>query len=218
MPLASDVNLEQLARRTVDFCGAELQSVANEAAILAARESEQQVFHKHFLEATEKVVFGPEKKSMDVSDKDKKLVAYHEAGHALLSSILPYADPVQKITIIPRGAAGGYVLKYPDDDRSLSSRVRQHFIEDIIVSLGGYVVERMVFSQASVGPCSDLERVTAIAKNMVTRWGMSEKVGPVVISSDRSSEISNDSSKLHNLVDEEVRNILLIVKRQQKNL
>lgn len=217
-PLADDVNIEVIARRTVDFSGADLQSVANEAAILAARESKTKISQKHFLEAIEKVVLGPEKRSIDVSDKDRKLIAYHEAGHALLASVLPYADPVQKITIIPRGGAGGYVLKYPDDDRSISSHVKQHFLEDIMVALGGYVVEKMIFGQASTGPCSDLEKVTATAKNMVTRWGMSEKVGPVVISSRRENAGSNDSSKLQDLVDQEVRKIISECQKKAEKL
>ena len=217
MPLDDDIVFDVVARRTVEFSGAQLQSVANEAAILSARDNKKTVSQEYFLEAIEKVAFGTQKKSKKITDDDRKLVAYHEAGHALLASVLPHANPVQKITIIPRGPAGGYVIHYPENDNTISNRVKEKFLADITVALGGYVTEKMIFSQVSTGPSSDIEQATAIAKNMVTRWGMSEKVGPVLV--DSHGEIPQiQSNSLQDLVDEEVRAIVLSCQKNAEKL
>lgn len=178
-PLAEDVNLAVIAERTPGFSGADLHSLMNEGAILAARENRTQVSQYDLIRSIEKVMLGPERKSHILSKKEKEITAYHEAGHAVLASILPYADPVHKISIISRGRAAGYVLKLPLEDRKLQSK--KEFLDDIAVSLGGYVTERMLFDDLTTGPSNDLQVSTALARDMVTRYGMSEKLGPIAL-------------------------------------
>lgn len=176
-PLAEDVNFEVIATRTPGFSGADLQSLMNEAAILAAREERKQVSQFDIIRSIEKVMLGPERKSHLLSKKEREVTAYHEAGHALVASVLPYADPVQKISIISRGRAAGYTLKLPDEDRKMQSR--KEFIDDIAMTLGGYVAEQMVFDDLTTGPSNDLQVVANLARDMVTKFGMSDKLGPV---------------------------------------
>ncbi len=176
-PLAEDVNFKLIAERTPGFSGADLYSIVNEAAILAAREDRKQVFQFDLIRSIEKVMLGPERKSHLLSKEEKKITAYHEAGHALVASVLPYADPVHKVTIISRGSAGGYTLKLPLEDKKLRSR--REFIDDIAMALGGFVAEKMIFGDITTGPSSDLQAATNIARSMVTRWGMSDIVGPI---------------------------------------
>ncbi len=209
-PLAKNVEFLSIARRTVQFSGADLNSVVNEAAIFAARMNKKEISQNDFLTAIEKVILGPEKKSQTIEEEDRKVVAYHESGHALLSSILPYADPVQKISIVGRGHAGGYVLSTPD--RDILFRTKEKFIQDIMVALGGYICEKKFFKDVSTGPSSDLEKVTAIARNMVTRWGMSEKIGPLVVD-EPAGRMPQGSGAIRELVDKEVS---LIVKTSLK--
>ncbi len=178
-PLAEDVNLRTIAERTPGFSGADLQSLMNEGAILAARENRKKVSQYDLVRAVEKVMLGPERKSHVLSTKEKEITAYHEAGHALVASVLPFADPVHKISIVARGHAGGYTLKLPLEERRLQSR--SEFLDDIAVSLGGYVAEKEIFGDLTTGPSSDLQVSTAIARDMVTKYGMSEKMGPVAL-------------------------------------
>ena len=177
--IESDVNFDVVARRTPGLSGADLASVVNEAAIFAVRGSRKSIQQKDLLAAIEKVMLGPERKGRVITKREKRVIAYHEAGHALLASLLPYADPVQKITIVSRGHAGGYVLSLPDFERRL--KTRKEFIDTIAMALGGYAAEQMVFSDVSTGPSSDLVEVSRLAHDMVTRFGMSDLVGPMVV-------------------------------------
>ncbi len=178
-PLAEDINLKLIAERTPGFSGADLYSLMNEGAILAARENRKKVFQFDLIRAIEKVMLGPERKSHLLSKKEKEITAYHEAGHALVASVLPYADPVHKVSIIARGQAGGYTLKLPLEERRLQSK--KEFIDDIAMSLGGYVAEQIIFGDITTGPSSDLQIATNLARAMVTRWGMSDLIGPIAL-------------------------------------
>jgi cell division protease FtsH len=178
-PFAEDVNLKVIAERTPGFSGADLYSLMNEGAILAARENRTKISQYDLIRSIEKVMLGPERKSHILSKKEKEITAYHEAGHAVLASILPYADPVHKISIISRGRAAGYVLKLPIEDRKLQSK--KEFLDDIAVSLGGYVTEKMMFDDLTTGPSNDLQVSTALARDMVTKYGMSDKLGPIAL-------------------------------------
>ena len=181
-PLAEDINLKLIAERTPGFSGADLYSLMNEGAILAARENRKKVFQFDLIRAIEKVMLGPERKSHLLSVKEKEITAYHEAGHALVASVLPNADPVHKVSIVARGNAGGYTLKLPLEERRLQSK--KEFIDDVAMSLGGYVAEQMIFGDITTGPSSDLQVATNLAKAMVTRWGMSDVIGPVALGGD----------------------------------
>jgi cell division protease FtsH len=178
-PLAEDINLKLIAERTPGFSGADLYSLMNEGAILAARENRKKVFQFDLIRAIEKVMLGPERKSHLLSKKEKEITAYHEAGHAIVASVLPHADPVHKVSIIARGNAGGYTLKLPLEERRLQSK--KEFIDDIAMSLGGYVAEKMTFGDITTGPSSDLQVATSLARAMVTRWGMSDVIGPIAL-------------------------------------
>ncbi|MFA6258026.1 MAG: ATP-dependent zinc metalloprotease FtsH [Candidatus Paceibacterota bacterium] len=178
-PLAEDINLKLIAERTPGFSGADLYSLMNEGAILAARENRKKVFQFDLIRAIEKVMLGPERKSHLLSKKEKEITAYHEAGHAIVASVLPHADPVHKVSIIARGNAGGYTLKLPLEERRLQSK--KEFIDDIAMSLGGYVAEQIIFGDITTGPSSDLQVATNLARAMVTRWGMSDVIGPVAL-------------------------------------
>ncbi len=178
-PLAEDINLELIAERTPGFSGADLYSLMNEGAILAARENRKKVFQFDLIRAIEKVMLGPERKSHLLSKKEKEITAYHEAGHAIVASVLPHADPVHKVSIIARGNAGGYTLKLPLEEKRLQSK--KEFIDDIAMALGGYVAEQMMFGDITTGPSSDLSSATNIARAMVTRWGMSDLIGPIAL-------------------------------------
>ncbi len=176
-PLGPDVALAVIAERTPGFSGAELYSLMNEGAILAARENRTEVTQYDLIRSIEKVMLGPERKSHLLTKKEKELTSYHEAGHALVSSVLPNADPVHKISIISRGRAAGYTLKLPFEDKKMQSR--KQFLDDIAATLGGYVAEEMLFDDVTTGPSNDLMVITALARDMVVRYGMSEKLGPI---------------------------------------
>jgi len=178
-PFAEDVNLEVIAERTPGFSGADLFSLMNEGAILAARENRKKISQFDLIRSIEKVMMGPERKSHLLSVKEKEITAYHEAGHALISSVLAYADPVHKISIISRGRAAGYTLHLPLEDRKMQSK--KEFLDDIAVSLGGHIAEKMVFGDLTTGPSNDLQVLTALARDMVTKFGMSEKIGPMAL-------------------------------------
>jgi cell division protease FtsH len=177
-PLGEDVNLRVIAERTPGFSGADLNSLMNESAILAAREGRKAVAQFDLIRAIEKVMLGPERKSHVLSPSEKRITAYHEAGHALVASCLPEADPVHKISIIARGHAGGYTLKLPMEERRLMSRGT--FLDDIAMSLGGYVAEKEIFGDITTGPSNDLQVATAMARDMVTKYGMST-LGPMAL-------------------------------------
>ncbi len=212
-PFAEDVNLKVIAERTPGFSGADLYSLMNEGAILAARENRTKVSQYDLIRAIEKVMLGPERKSHILSNEEKKITAYHEAGHAVVSSVLDYADPVHKISIISRGRAAGYVLHLPLEDRKLQSK--KEFLDDIAVSLGGYVTEKMMFSDLTTGPSNDLQVSTALARDMVTKYGMSDKMGPVALESaggrvlfGRGVEEGEYSDEVAAQIDSEVRLIM----------
>lgn len=179
--LAEDVNISVVAERTPGFSGADLASLMNEAAILAAREDRKKIGQFDLIRSIEKVMLGPERRSHVLSVQEKEITAYHEAGHAIVASVLPHADPVHKISIISRGRAAGYTLKLPLEDRKLQSR--KEFLDDIAVSLGGYVAERMIYDDFTTGASNDLQVSTSLARAMVTQYGMSEKIGPVALES-----------------------------------
>ncbi len=180
-PFAEDVNLLLIAERTPGFSGADLYSLMNEGAILAARENRTTVAQFDLIRSIEKVMLGPERRSHLLSKKEKELTAFHEAGHAVVASVLPYADPVHKISIISRGRVAGYVMKLPLEERRLQSK--KEFLDDIAVALGGYVVEKTIFDDLTTGPSNDLQVSTALARDMVTKYGMSEKMGPIALES-----------------------------------
>ena len=215
-PFGPDVNLGVVAERTPGFSGAELYSLMNEAAILAARESRKEITQYDLIRSIEKVMLGPERKSHLLSKKEKELTAYHEAGHALVSSVLPFADPVHKVSIISRGRAAGYTLKLPFEDKKMQSR--KQFYDDIAATLGGYVAEEMLFDDLTTGPSNDLMVITNMARNMVARYGMSEKLGPIAFG---TREMGNEpySEKVAAEIDAEVSRIIdMQMKRAQKVL
>ena len=177
-PVSPDVDLHDIARSTPGFVGADIENLANEAAILAARRNKTVIEHPEFMEAIERVIAGPERKSRLINENEKKIIAYHEAGHAVVINALPEADTVQKVSIISRGEAGGYTIAFPEEDRSLKSR--KQLMSDMIILLGGRAAESIVFSDITSGASNDLERVTKLARTMVMRLGMSEELGPMV--------------------------------------
>lgn len=212
-PFAEDVRLEVIAERTPGFSGADLSSIMNEGAILAAREDRKKIAQFDLIRSIEKVMMGPERKSHLLSKKEKEITAYHEAGHALVASSLPHADPVHKVSIVSRGSAGGYTLKLPLEERRLQSK--KEFLDDIAMSLGGYVAEEMVFGDITTGPSNDLQVATSLARAMVTRWGMSKEIGPIALESDggrtmfgRGVNDQEYSEKMSALIDAEVSKIM----------
>lgn len=212
-PFEETIDLSVVAARTPGFSGAELESVMNEAAILAARYDRKKISQHDLLQSIEKVMIGPERESYLHTERERKLVAYHEAGHAILASVLEHADPVHKVTIIPRGAAGGYTMNVPLEDRKMETR--SQFLDDITVTLGGYAVEKMIFGDVTTGPSNDLQVVTRLARNMVTRWGMSESLGPVAYDGSGKTLFGGEgvesrpySPEIERKIDEEVSNII----------
>lgn len=191
-PMQEDVDLDVIAQRTPGFSGADLQSLMNEAAILAARDNRKKIGQFDLIRSIEKVLLGPERKSHVLTRREREITAYHEAGHALIASALPYADPVQKISIISRGRAAGYTLKLPDEDRRMQTR--KEFVDDIAMTLGGYVAEEMVFDDLTTGPSNDLQVIANLARDMVTKYGMS-KLGPVAFESNSARTITSGMSE-----------------------
>mgnify|MGYP003898915771 CR=1 FL=1 len=214
-PLARDVDLKILARRTPGFTGADLQNVLNEAALLAARFGSKEITMAHAEEAVERVIAGPQRKSYVVSEREKNIVAYHESGHALVGKLLPGADPVHKVSIIPRGRAGGYTLQLPEEDRRY--RTKSQMMNDITMLLAGRVAEELVLGEPSTGAHSDLERATKLARAMVTEYGMSKKLGPLTFGKGHPEQvflgrdIARDrdySEEVAAAIDQEVRKIV----------
>lgn len=213
-PLDSTVNLKIIASKTPGFAGADLQNLVNEAAILAARESKKVIGQREFDEAIEKVLLGPERKNKLLSEKEREITAYHEAGHAVVSHVLPGTDPVQKVSIVSRGMALGYTWSMPEQDKYLYSR--EQFVDELASMLGGRMAERLVFKEATTGAANDLQRATKLARSMVMKYGMSEKVGPVTYGTDEDMvflgreihEQKNYSDKIAATIDEEVAAII----------
>jgi cell division protease FtsH len=213
-PLDPNVNLGTIAKSTPGFVGADIENMVNEAAILAARRNKQIITQKEFEEAIDRVIAGPERKSRLISPEEKKIVAYHEAGHAVVMNALPDHDPVQKVTIIPRGLYGGYTQSLPADDRTLMARKK--LISEMVSALGGRAAEEIVFDDITSGASSDIERVTQMARNMVTRLGMSEALGPMVYGQKEEliflgreiSEQRDYSEAVAQQIDQEVRKLV----------
>ncbi|MFH1611147.1 MAG: ATP-dependent zinc metalloprotease FtsH [Patescibacteria group bacterium] len=175
-PLAENVDLQRIAERTIGFSGADLMNIMNEGAILTARENKKIIVQKNLLDAIEKVMLGPERKSSILSDKERKITAYHEAGHAVVGHFLPHTDDVHKISIISRGRAAGYTMSLPSEDKKMHSRAE--FIDELAMMLGGYAMEKYTFKDITTGASNDLQRATKLATSLVTKYGMSEKMGP----------------------------------------
>lgn len=214
-PLAPDVDLNVIARSTVGFTGADLENLLNEAALLAARRNQKAITMTEIEEATIKVVVGTEKKSHKMSSKEKKLTAYHEAGHAVATFFLPSQDPVHQISIIPRGMAGGYTMSMPKEDKSYTSK--NDMLDELVVLLGGRVAEALILGDISTGASNDIERATEIARKMVTKYGMSETLGPIAFGSGNDevflgrdfSHTRNYSENVASEIDEEINRIIV---------
>ncbi len=212
-PLAHEVNFKTVARMTSGFSGADLENLLNEAAILAARENRKCITNKDLYEGINKVIMGPQKKSRLVTETDKRITAYHEAGHAILAKLLPHCDPVHEVSIIPRGQAAGYTMTRPDTDDNHLTKAK--LLDDIVMALGGRVAEELIIKDISAGASGDIQMVTKRARLMVTEWGMSEKVGPISYGSDKEVFIGRDmashvsySEETAGIIDQEIRLII----------
>lgn len=223
-PLAPDVDLKTVAHGTIGFVGADLENLMNEAALLAAKRNKKAITMTEIDEAVVKVEVGTEKKSHKYTEKDKKMTAYHEAGHAVVAYYLENSDPVYEISIIPRGMAGGYTLYRPDEDSSFASKTEM--IENIISLMGGRVAEKIIGNDISTGPSSDISRASDIARGMVTRYGMSEKLGPVVYGKDNDqvflgmdyNHTKNYSEAYATQIDDEIKNIVLDCEKKCRDI
>tara|TARA_B100001750_G_scaffold227544_1_gene221278 strand:- start:7628 stop:9337 length:1710 start_codon:yes stop_codon:yes gene_type:complete len=213
-PLASEVNLTTVAQQTPGFSGADLANLINEAAILTARRGAKEIGQTEFAEAIDRVIAGPQRKSRVISDKEKEMTAYHEAGHALVAHLLPNADPVQKISIIARGAMGGYTRLLPTEDRYLMRK--EQFTDMLATALGGRVAEELTFDAVTTGASNDIENATNIARQMITRYGMSESLGPrtfgkkedMIFLGREISEQRDYSDKIAEEIDDEVHKLI----------
>jgi cell division protease FtsH len=213
-PLADDIDLGTLARATPGFVGADIANLVNEAAILAARRGKKFIFMVDFQEAVERVIAGPERKSRIISEEEQRIFAYHEAGHALVAYLLPKCDPVHKVSIVARGMLGGYTLALPEEDRSVTTRSK--FQHQLAFALGGRAAEELVFGEMTTGASNDLEKVTELARAMVTRYGMSDKLGPMTFGQKEElvflgkeiGEQRDYSDAVAEQIDEEVRRIV----------
>lgn len=213
-PLAPGVNLEVLARRTPGFTGADLANLVNEAALLSARRNDKKVSMKALEDSIERVIAGPEKKGKVISEFEKKLVSYHEAGHALLGEYLPHTDPLHKVSIIPRGRAGGYTLLLPREDRNYQTK--SQLLDQVTMLLGGRVAEALVLHEISTGASNDLERASGIARKMITELGMSDELGPITFGHKEEQvflgrDIARDrnySESVAQVIDKEVHRIV----------
>ncbi|MDP2641497.1 MAG: ATP-dependent zinc metalloprotease FtsH [Candidatus Yanofskybacteria bacterium] len=213
-PLGPDVSIREIAERTPGFSGADLESLMNEAAILAARRNKTRVEQSELLESIDKVLLGPERKSHILSQDEKRVTAFHEAGHALVSASLKHTDPVRKVSIISRGRAGGYTLNLPTEEKHL--KTRSEFVDEMAVLLGGYAAEHLVFHEVTTGASNDLEKASEIARRLVKEFGMSEKLGPVTYGERDGSpflgggfgETKNYSDAVAATIDKEVATLL----------
>lgn len=214
-PVEKEANLEVLARRTPGFTGADLSNLVNEAALLSARRNKKRIGMEELEESVERVVAGPERKSKVISDRDKKLTAYHEAGHALIGMLMPNADPVHKVSIIPRGRAGGYTLMLPKEDRNYATR--SELKDQLKTLLGGRVAEALVLEEISTGAQNDLERATELTRKMICEFGMSEVLGPITFGRRQDTQVflgrdisrdRNYSEEVAYSIDKEVRRMI----------
>ncbi len=201
-PLAPEVDLESIAKRTPFSTGADLENIMNEAAILCARGQGTQITSENLREAVERVAMGPEKKSHVVHEKDKKIVAYHEAGHALVGATLPHCDKVNLVTIIPRGDSGGHTLLLPEEERDF--RTSTELNDDLAMTLGGYAAERLVFGDMTAGASSDIRRATELTRRMLTHWGMSDALGPIYLGGEQEVFLGRDFAQQSRNYSEEV--------------
>ncbi len=213
-PLANDVKLDVLAKTTAGFSGADLENLTNEAALLTARRGKTLIGMNEFEDSIIKVIAGPEKKTRVITEKERRLTAYHEAGHAIATRLLPSQDPVHQISIIPRGRAGGYTLSLPEKDKFYASK--NEMVDNIITLLGGRVAEALTMDDISTGASNDIERATNIAKNMVVKYGMSEKLGPMTFGSSNSEvflgrdygRAQDYSENVSAQIDDEIKRII----------
>jgi len=213
-PLGPDVQLDELAKNTSGFTGADLENLLNEAALLAARKDKKEVNMEEIKEATFKVVVGPEKKSRVMSDKEKKLTAYHEAGHAIAIRVVSSLEKVSRVSIIPAGMAGGYTSSRPDED--VSYRTKSQLLEEIVVSLGGRAAEEIALGEISTGASSDLKRANGVARSLITKYGMSENLGNLIFGNDNDevfigrdfAQAKNYSEEVAAIIDKEVKGII----------
>lgn len=231
-PLADDVDLKTIAKKTPGFTGADLNNLLNEAALLAARLNKKVITMAEVEEASEKVSMGPERRSHIVSEKDRKLTAYHESGHAIVAHLLLHADPVHKVTIIPRGAAGGYTMMLPTEEQNY--KTKSQLLADIRVALGGRIAEALILDEISTGASGDLQSVTNTARAMVTRWGMSDELGPIVFGEQQeqvflgknlghernySEEIAAKiDAEIHRIVEEAYKDVTKLLSDNEKFL
>ena len=224
-PISEGVNLDNIARDTHGFSGADLANLINESAILAARRNSVEIDQNDLLESIDRVTMGPERKSRVITDKEKELTAYHEAGHALVGHLLPHSDPITKITIVSRGSAGGYTKSVPDEERHLWTK--NQFEDRLAMSLGGRVAEECVFGEITTGASNDLEQATDLARVMVTKYGMSKKLGPrtfgkreeLVFLGKEISEQRDYSDKIAEEIDDEVQKLIkLAYKKAEKTI
>ncbi len=224
VPLAPDVDLSRIARSTPGFSGADLANLVNEAALLAARAGRNQVTMADFEEAKDKVIMGTARRSLVMSEDEKRRIAYHEAGHALVSRFLPGTDPINKVTIVPRGRALGVTQSLPTDDRHIYPR--EYLENQLAILMGGRIAEKLVFGDYSTGAANDLEHATELARKMVTEWGMSEKLGPVTFGKveeevflGRELGVKRSySEEIARLIDQEIRNFVLRAEARAEEL
>lgn len=213
-PLEKDTDLTVVATRTPGFSGADLQALMNEAAIRAAREDRKTIAQLDLIDAIEKVMIGPERRSRVITEEDRKLTAYHEAGHALVGAVLPNADPIHKVTIVPRGRGGGFTWKLPLEDKNYHGK--KNFIDDIAMSMGGYAAEELVMGDITTGPSNDIQVTTRLARSMVTKWGMSDIIGPIALEG-KDSEVmygrgfgdKEYSEEVSRVIDNEVKKLVM---------
>jgi cell division protease FtsH len=223
-PLSKEVSLRRIAERTPGFSGADLANLLNEGAILAARRDAKIIEMEDLFEAVEKVMIGPERKSRVLSEKEKKITAYHEAGHALVAHYLPNTDPVHKISIIARGRAGGYTIKLPSEDKHMHSKTE--YLEEIAVLLAGYKTEQVIFGEATTGATSDLRRATNIARRLITDYGMSENLGPrtygekdeMIFLGREIHEQKDYSEKIAEKIDQEINDFIAKASMDAENI
>lgn len=221
--IGKDVDLERIAQRTPGFSGADLMNLMNEGALLAGRRNKKEIEMIDVIDSIEKVMLGPAHKNKRMDEKEKKIVAYHEAGHAIIGAVLENTDPVHKVSIISRGGAGGYTLAVPEKDKSLHSRA--YFLDELSVFLGGYVAEEMVFGDVTTGPSNDLERATKMARSIVTRYGMSKlgvrtfgKNEDLIFLGREVAEEKDYSEKTAEAIDRTVEELLADAKKRTKDI
>ena len=223
-PLAPEVNLDVLAKQTPGFSGADLANLINEAALLAARGNKKAIFMVELEEAVERIIAGPERKSRVISAREKEMIAYHEAGHALVAWASPHADRVHKISIVARGNMGGHTSLLPDEDRHLWTK--NQFLDTLVVTMGGRVAEQLIFDEVTTGASNDLEQATKVALSMIKRYGMSESLGPrtfgkreeLIFLGREISEQRDYSDKVAEQIDDEVKSLINMAYRKAKDI